>query len=109
MRGTGSSFTLGDDRFVPIFDVNNVFQEQGSLTWTKGAHNIKMGASLIRRQLNYYQNTLRSGILPVHPRLAAELPESWKISSRARRTKFTGRSIQAAVFPLLGARYLCAG
>jgi outer membrane receptor protein involved in Fe transport len=61
MRGTGSSFTLGDDRFVPIFDVNNVFQEQGSLTWTRGAHNIKMGASLIRRQLNYYQNTYGLG------------------------------------------------
>jgi hypothetical protein len=57
MRGVGSSFTLGDDRFVPIFDVNNVFQEQGSLTWTKGTHNIKTGASLIRRQVNYYQNT----------------------------------------------------
>jgi hypothetical protein len=57
MRAFGSSFTLGDDRFVPIFDVNNVFQEQGSLTWTKGTHNIKTGASLIRRQLNYYQNT----------------------------------------------------
>jgi hypothetical protein len=61
MRGVGSSFTLGDDRFVPIFDVNNVFQEQGSLTWTRGAHNIKMGAGLIRRQLNYYQNTFGLG------------------------------------------------
>jgi hypothetical protein len=57
MRGTGSSFVLGDDRFVPILDINNVFQQQGSLTWTRGTHNIKTGASLIRRQLNYYQNT----------------------------------------------------
>ena len=61
MRGTGSDFTLGDDRFVPIFDVNNVFQESGSLTWTRGAHNIKMGATLIRRQLNYFQNTYGLG------------------------------------------------
>src|SRR5439155_4767155 len=36
MRAVGSSFTLGDDRFVPILDINNVFQEQGSLAWTKG-------------------------------------------------------------------------
>src|SRR6266852_884120 len=36
MRGAGSTFTLGDDRFVPILDINNVFQEQGSLAWTKG-------------------------------------------------------------------------
>src|SRR5215813_3298059 len=57
MRAVGSSFTLGDDRFVPILDINNVFQEQGSLAWTKGPHNIKFGGGMIRRQLNYYQNT----------------------------------------------------
>ncbi len=61
MRGTGSDFTLGDDRYVPIFDVNNVFQESGSLTWTRGAHNIKLGATLIRRDLNYFQNTYGLG------------------------------------------------
>jgi outer membrane receptor protein involved in Fe transport len=55
--GTGSDFTLGDDNFVPIYDINNVFQESGSLTWTRGTHNVKMGATLIRRQLNYFQNT----------------------------------------------------
>jgi hypothetical protein len=55
--GTGSDFTLGNDNFVPIYDINNVFQETGTLTWTKGAHNIKYGASMIRRQLNYFQNT----------------------------------------------------
>jgi outer membrane receptor protein involved in Fe transport len=59
--GTGSDFTLGDDRYVPIYDINNVFQEQGSLTWTRGSHNIKMGASIIRRQLNYFQNTFGLG------------------------------------------------
>ena len=55
--GTGSDFTLGNDNFVPIYDINNVFQETGTLTWTKGAHNVKYGASMIRRQLNYFQNT----------------------------------------------------
>ena len=57
MVGTGSDFTLGDDNFVPIYDINNVIQESGSLTWTKGAHNVKYGATMIRRQLNYFQNT----------------------------------------------------
>ena len=61
MQGTGSDFTLGDDRYVPIYDINNVFQEQGSLTWTRGSHNIKMGATLIRRDLNYFQNTYGLG------------------------------------------------
>ena len=59
--GTGSDFTLGDDRYVPIYDINNVFQYQGSLTWTRGSHNIKMGAGIIRRQLNYFQNTFGLG------------------------------------------------
>ena len=61
MRAVGSSFTLGDDRYVPIFDVNNVFQEQGSLAWTRGTHNVKFGGGMIRRQLNYYQNTFGLG------------------------------------------------
>jgi carboxypeptidase family protein len=61
MRGAGSSFTIGDDRFVPILDINNVFQEQGSLAWTKGTHNVKFGGGMIRRQLNYYQNTFGLG------------------------------------------------
>jgi len=61
MIGTGSDFTLGDDRYVPILDINNVFQESGSLTWTKGAHNVKYGGTVIRRDLNYFQNTYGLG------------------------------------------------
>jgi hypothetical protein len=61
MRATSAQFVLGDDRFVPILDINNVFQEQGSLTWTKAGHNVKFGAGMIRRQLNYYQNTFGMG------------------------------------------------
>jgi hypothetical protein len=59
--GTGSDFTLGDDRYVPIYDINNVFQYTGAITWTKGAHNIKIGSGVIRRQLNYFQNTFGLG------------------------------------------------
>jgi Carboxypeptidase regulatory-like domain/TonB dependent receptor len=59
--GTGSDFTLGDDRYVPIYDINNVFQDQGSLTWTKAGHNVKFGGGVIRRQLNYFQNTYGLG------------------------------------------------
>ncbi|HUB33248.1 MAG TPA: TonB-dependent receptor [Bryobacteraceae bacterium] len=53
--GPGSCNTLGDCTSVPIYDINNVFQEEGSLAWTKGSHNIKFGAGVIRRQMNYYQ------------------------------------------------------
>src|SRR5260370_38643590 len=50
MRAVGSSFTLGDDRFVPILDINNVFQEHGSLAWTRGTHNVKFGGGMSGRR-----------------------------------------------------------
>ncbi|HEY0263930.1 MAG TPA: carboxypeptidase regulatory-like domain-containing protein [Granulicella sp.] len=42
---------LGAGAFSPLTDLTNAFQYQGTVTYTRGAHNIKMGASLIRRQL----------------------------------------------------------
>jgi len=53
--GTGSCNTLGDCTSVPIYEINNIFQEEGALTWTHGAHNVKFGGGVIRRQENYYQ------------------------------------------------------
>jgi hypothetical protein len=53
--GTGSCNTLGDCTSVPIYEINNVFQEEGAITWTHGAHNVKIGAGMIRRQEQYYQ------------------------------------------------------
>jgi len=53
--GQGSCNSLGDCTSVPIYDINNVFQEEGVLTWTRGAHNVKVGGGVIRRQMNYFQ------------------------------------------------------
>jgi hypothetical protein len=53
--GTGSCNTLGDCTSVPIYEIDNVFQEEGALTWTHGAHNVKFGGGVIRRQEQYYQ------------------------------------------------------
>jgi hypothetical protein len=47
--------TLGDADYIPIVDVNNVFQYAGAVTYSLGSHDIKMGTGFIRRQLNYYQ------------------------------------------------------
>ena len=57
---------LGDGLFAPLFDYNNTFQYQGSLTWTHGAHNVKSGASLIRRQLNLQQSQSARGSYSVN-------------------------------------------
>lgn len=52
----GDYASLGDAIFVPIIDVNNTFQYNGALTYTRASHNIKIGGALIRRQLNYFQD-----------------------------------------------------
>ena len=57
---------LGDGMFAPLFDYNNTFQYQGSLTWIHGAHSVKTGASLIRRQLNWQQSISPRGVYSVN-------------------------------------------
>ena len=52
---------LGDAVFVPLLQFDNTFQENGAVTWTRGAHNIKMGASLIRRQFSLVQSASPRG------------------------------------------------
>ncbi len=53
--------SLGDAAFIPIIQIDNTFQYQGSLVWTKSAHTIKIGASLIRRQFLISQSTSPRG------------------------------------------------
>ena len=57
---------LGDGFGQPLFDHNNTFQYQGSLTWTRNAHSVKTGASLIRRQLNFQQSQSARGSYSVN-------------------------------------------
>lgn len=52
----GDYSSFGDGLFVPILDVNNTFQYNGSMTYTRGSHNIKAGGAILRRQLNYLQD-----------------------------------------------------
>ncbi|HMF78024.1 MAG TPA: carboxypeptidase regulatory-like domain-containing protein [Bryobacteraceae bacterium] len=48
---------LGDSTYLPLIYLDNTFQYGGSLTQTKGAHTLKYGAILIRRQVENQQNT----------------------------------------------------
>jgi hypothetical protein len=52
---------LGDGDFIPIKDIDNTFQYQGAVTINRGAHNIKIGAALIRRQALNLQNNYGMG------------------------------------------------
>jgi len=52
---------LGDAVFVPLLQFDNTFQYAGALTWTRGTHNVKFGASLIRRQFSIVQSASSRG------------------------------------------------
>lgn len=47
---------IGDGSYIPIKDIDNTFQYQGAVVINRGAHSIKIGAALIRRQALNFQN-----------------------------------------------------
>ena len=53
---------LGDQTNVPLINHNQTYQVSGSLTKTRGAHNIKMGAGLITRQFGVIQSGSPVGV-----------------------------------------------
>lgn len=65
---SGDYASVGDGLYNPILDLENTFQESGAVTYNRGVHSIKVGAALIRRQVDYYQSTFPAGFyvyLPV--------------------------------------------
>ena len=52
---------IGDGAYVPLQDIDNTFQYNGTVSWTKGSHNFKFGASLIRRQARNVQSASAVG------------------------------------------------
>ena len=53
---------LGDAISLPIFNRNNTFQYGGALTYTHGANSLKIGAGLVRRQVNSFHNDEGGGL-----------------------------------------------
>jgi hypothetical protein len=49
--------SLNEGTFQPNIDFNNTWQETGSLQFSKGAHSLKTGISVIRRQVNETQSS----------------------------------------------------
>ena len=64
---TGSFASLGSGNFIPIVDVDNTFQESGSVNINRGKQNIKIGAELIRRQATNVQNNYGIGSYTFNP------------------------------------------
>ena len=60
---SGGYAAPGDSPFLPILDRNNTFEYMGSVIYTHGEHNIKMGGQFTRRQLNYFQQQYGLGFV----------------------------------------------
>lgn len=52
---------VGDGAFIPLQDIDNTFQYLGIVSYTKGNHNIKFGASFLRRQARNVQSPFAAG------------------------------------------------
>lgn len=61
---------LGDGAPLPLVYIENTFQYMGALTYTKGKHNVKLGAGIIRRQVTATKSSPGKGQWTV-----ASLPE----------------------------------
>jgi hypothetical protein len=53
--------SLGDATFIPLITTNKTLQISGSLTKTRGAHNVKMGAGLVARRFRQFQSASAVG------------------------------------------------
>lgn len=58
---TAGLTSLGDASYIPIITINNLFQEVVGLTYVHGAHGIKFGYDLRRRQTDPFQSPTARG------------------------------------------------
>src|SRR5690348_12130299 len=61
INGGTSYATIGDTSFIPLLEYDTSFQYMGTVTWTKGAHSIRFGATLIRRRATIGQSSNPAG------------------------------------------------
>jgi outer membrane receptor protein involved in Fe transport len=53
--------TLGDASYIPIITINNLFQEVVGFNYLRGAHSVKFGYDLRRRQTDPFQSPTARG------------------------------------------------
>ncbi len=58
---SGGYESLGDANYIPLATIDNSFIYQGSLGWTRGAHTMKFGGAIIRRQMSSGQSAIPRG------------------------------------------------
>ncbi|HKQ86604.1 MAG TPA: carboxypeptidase regulatory-like domain-containing protein [Candidatus Acidoferrales bacterium] len=56
INGAPSYNAIGDTNWIPLLEYDTSFQYMGIVTWTHGAHNVRFGATLIRRRATIGQS-----------------------------------------------------
>lgn len=57
LMNVGPYTPLGEGNFEPLRDIDNTFQYNGTVTWTKGSQTFRAGGALIRRQFTNVQSS----------------------------------------------------
>jgi hypothetical protein len=58
---------IGDGYYLPLQDLDSTYQYNGTVSWSKGNHNFKFGANLIRRQDRNVQSSDADGSYTFNP------------------------------------------
>jgi hypothetical protein len=61
ISASGGYRSMGDGGYIPLITFNNLFQPAGSILWARGAHSIKIGGDLRRRQVAQFQSANGQG------------------------------------------------
>jgi hypothetical protein len=59
--GIGPFSDLGDGAYVPLQDIDSTYQYAATVSYTQGNHNLKFGASFLRRQARNVQSAFAAG------------------------------------------------
>ena len=70
---SGGYGSVGDGEYLPLQDIDNTFEYNGALTVNKGNQNLKMGATLIRRQATNIQSAYAAGVFQFNDTYAQTL------------------------------------
>ncbi len=107
---------VGDGAYVPLQDIDNTYQYAGTVSWTKGSHNLKIGAGLMRRQARNVQSASAVGAfgfnLTTDSNTDQKTQQDHQIASAlARRLQQPDPQLQhyPSRLPQLGAKFLRAG
>jgi hypothetical protein len=101
VRMIPSGYTgIGDGQFVPEFNTNNLFQYGGAVTHQAGAHGLRFGANVRKRQVTQYQSPHPRGTFSFQPSTTSNFgPGGNAIASMMLGFPFDGQRQKQLIHP----------